>query len=410
MEAAEQEARKEARASEDEYWQRRMAFTTRELTPREAAVKDMLADKDADIEVARNEVRYLKMLLKEARAAGDGDLRAMKSTPADQPAPQMVRASKAVPLLATFDEYAADAALKPLTKSEWRATIEKLKTFIGHDDAASLTADDIDRWLTALRSETSKRGGPRAARTIKGGYLTPVRATLAWAKEKRKLTENVAAAITVRIPRAVKLRDKDFTAAEAKVILSAALLATPGEISEKEAFARRWVPWLCAYTGARVNEISQLRGEDVGKVDGVWTIRITPEAGTVKTNTARIVPLHSHLAEQGFPEIAQAKGEGPLFYDPALRKSKTATTRQFKKVGERLAKWVRKGLGITDPSLQPNHAWRHTFKTKANAAGIPERVVDAIQGHAPASVSRSYGSTPLATMEEAIERLPRFEV
>jgi integrase len=27
--------------------------------------------------------------------------------------------------------------------------------------------------------------------------------------------------------------------------------------------ARRWVPWLCAYTGARPGEMTQLRGRDV---------------------------------------------------------------------------------------------------------------------------------------------------
>jgi hypothetical protein len=43
-------------------------------------------------------------------------------------------------------------------------------------------------------------------------------------------------------------------------------------------------------------------------------------------------------------------------------------------------------------------------------AEIPERIVDAIQGHAPTTVSRSYGSVPLPLMAASIEKLPRFEV
>ena len=58
-------------------------------------------------------------------------------------------------------------------------------------------------------------------------------------------------------------------------------------------------------TGARVNEFSQLRKKDVQQVDGIWTVRITPEAGTVKTNEARVVPLHEHLIQQGFLDMVK---------------------------------------------------------------------------------------------------------
>jgi hypothetical protein len=52
---------------------------------------------------------------------------------------------------------------------------------------------------------------------------------------------------------------------------------------------------------------------------------------------------------------------------------------------ERLAAWVRK-LGITDDELSPTHAWRHTFKARADRAGISERMSDYITGHAQRTV------------------------
>jgi integrase len=137
---------------------------------------------------------------------------------------------------------------------------------------------------------------------------------------------------------------------------------------------------------------------------------ITPEAGTVKSNTARLVPLHPHLVEQGFLSAISGKGEGPLFYEPARQRVEGDASRHFKKVGERLAQWVRKDVGITDPTLQPNHGWRHTFKTGAMVAGIPERIADYIQGHAPKSVGQAYGSVPLGTAAAEIGKLPRFDV
>ncbi len=52
---------------------------------------------------------------------------------------------------------------------------------------------------------------------------------------------------------------RGFYVHEADRILSAAL-APPNELMSKEnAAARRWVPWICTYTGARVNEIAVLK-------------------------------------------------------------------------------------------------------------------------------------------------------
>ena len=87
--------------------------------------------------------------------------------------------------------------------------------------------------------------------------------------------------------------------------------------------AKRWVPWLCAYTGARPGEITQLRGEDVIERDGVHALRITPEAGAVKGRKARVVPVHEHLIGQGFLRFVAQQGTGPLFYRAAQHQGDT---------------------------------------------------------------------------------------
>lgn len=164
------------------------------------------------------------------------------------------------------------------------------------------------------------------------------------------------------------------------------------------------MPWLCAYTGARVGEITQLRAMDIRLEGDIWCIHITPDAGGVKTNEARLVPLHSHLIAQGLTQLAKADDDTPLFYtkgagnevNPGSKIRATA-----------IAKWVR-SLGITAP--QPNHGWRHRFKTMTRAANIPEYQADAIQGHAPATQSRDYGLAPLAILQAAIDQLPMYEL
>jgi integrase len=152
------------------------------------------------------------------------------------------------------------------------------------------------------------------------------------------------------------------------------------------AAARRWVPWLCAYTGSRPGEACQLRAEDVRQSkEGFWIINITPEAGTEKGNAAREVPLHEHLVEQGFVAFAQARSKGPLFYEPSARRKAdvdpTNPVRQpWTKARDKLSEWVR-SLGVTDPGISPNHAWRHTFKRRAARAGLERRIRFGFCGH-----------------------------
>lgn len=155
-------------------------------------------------------------------------------------------------------------------------------------------------------------------------------------------------------------------------------------MTPEHAAARRWVPWLCAYTGARVNEMTQLRGEDIRREIGIPCLRITPEAGTVKNKTLRFVPLHEHLIEQGFLEFVRSRGDGPLFFDPGAKRGGKERGSLAARTGRHLGEWVRE-LGIDDPAVAPNHGWRHLVKTRGRNAGIGGDRLDAIQGHAPSN-------------------------
>jgi integrase len=340
----------------------------------------------------------------------DGDDVPTPPEPARTDAKRETSRSGAVPLLELFDGYATAQGITPGVRDEWRKYIERLIQFLGHDDASRITTEHLRDWRDKLLTEPSRKGTQRDPTTVRDKYITSVRATLAWAVEEEKLPTNVAAGITVRVPKKARLRDPGFTDAEAKAILKATLVPVTSRLSESYVRARRWIPWLCAYTGARVNELSQLRREDIQEVEGVWVVRITPEAGTVKTKEVRLVPLHEHLIEQGFLEVVQTLSPGPLFYDGSRQRVQGDGNRHFKKVGERLATWVREEVGISDPSLQPNHAWRHRFKSMSFLVGIEERVVDVIQGHSPSTTGRRYGKPPLKALAEAIGKLPRIEV
>jgi hypothetical protein len=98
------------------------------------------------------------------------------------------------------------------------------------------------------------------------------------------------------------LMDTVLTAAQRVPLLP---IRTKGE---QWAACRRWVPWLCAYTGARVGELTQLRAGDVqarqGPAGSIWVLRLTPDAGQDKESSRRARPPAS--GRDGVPGVRPA--------------------------------------------------------------------------------------------------------
>lgn len=317
------------------------------------------------------------------------------------------RARSPVSILGLFDGYVSERKPAPATIKAWRRHLSAFVVFLGHDDATKITPEEVIAWKSHLLNKAGKHGTGLSAKTVGETYLSALKTTFRWAVEENKLSANPAANARVRGPKRVYSRERGLTKDEAHSILAATLLPPPVRLSPERALARRWVPWICAYTGARVNEITQLRGMDVALIDGIWTIRITPDAGRIK-NVARTVALHPHLVEQGFPEIAKATS-GYLFFDPSLRRGGSDENPQSKKVGEHLAAWVR-GIGVSDPDVQPNHGWRHRFKTESRRVRMDPEIRDRVQGHVPRTEGEGYGDVPPDVMLREISRLPKYVV
>jgi integrase len=65
---------------------------------------------------------------------------------------------------------------------------------------------------------------------------------------------------------------------------------------------------------------------------------------------------------------------------------------------------------VTDKGIQPNHAWRHTFKARALRFGIREHIVDAMCGHAPASVGRQLQDADARGQSRRPSEIPTYEL
>ena len=320
-----------------------------------------------------------------------------------------VEAVEPVGISALWSDYVKGRVVAGFMKDggiRQRPVIENLLKFLGHDDARQITRRNLLDWRDKLLKTLS-------AKTTNDIYLSTVRSMLKWAHEEEVLLENIAATVRQSKPKKQRVRDPGYSNIEALAILKASRTyeAKPnvyGVVREKEqtVAAKRWVPLLCAFAGARVGEMLQLRKEDVREENGRWIIRITPEAGTMKAGHFRDLPLHRQVIDMGFVDHVQATKNGPLFHnssDPA--KAVSAARAQSNKI----AAWLHEA-GLVPDGLQPSHAWRHRFKGQARELGLDMRVTDAIQGHAAKSAADDYGDISLVAKAIIIDAIPFYDL
>jgi integrase len=321
---------------------------------------------------------------------------------ASEPAPEICIVEQ-VSLMGLFDDYVA--AKKAVGKGDgaakrWAPVFKNLCTFLGHDDARRLKKQDLKDW----RNEAIKT---RSAKTVSDVWLASVRTVMNWAVREDRIMTNVAQDVRQELQKKSVTRERGFTDTEAAIVLAAAWsYARPEKEHEVTALAKKWVPWLSAFTGARVTELTQLRKQDIRQEGKHWVIRITPEAGTVKTGGYRDVPLHPQLVELGFPDLVMAAPGGPLFYRTA---SGNGTLSGARTVSGRISAWLGK-LEIIPKGVSPNHGWRHRFKTVGRELGSSDRVLDAICGHVGKTAGDNYGDVTLNAKARVIESFPNYAI
>jgi integrase len=292
---------------------------------------------------------------------------------------------------------------KPSTHESYGRTVATLVQFLGHDDASRITKDDVVRFKDHRLASTNPRNGRCISpRTVKDTDLAALKSVFGWAVTNGRLASNPAEGVTIRLGKRRTVR-RGFKDAEALAILTAAhKLKRGGERPETFA-AKRWVPWLLAYSGARVGEMTQLRKQDVTQEGKHWVINILPEAGTVKNDQARRVVVHPHLIEMGFIKFVKGAPSGYLFLRPATDGDVLGPLQGVK---NRLAEFARSL--VSEKAVDPNHGWRHRFKSVCRAVGIDTEIRDYLQGHAPRTEGERYGEMPLSAQAKAMAKLPRY--
>ena len=146
-----------------------------------------------------------------------------------------------------------------------------------------------------------------------------------------------------------------------------------------------WIPLLALYTGARQNELAQLKSTDVQEEDGVPILVITDFGVDQKVKTkagVRKVPIHPQLLSLGLTQYADALAEsGTERLFPDLSKG---TNSWAQKVSRWFNDTYKKKCGVTNDATGNRkvfHSFRHTAITQAVGSRLPLQHCQQVFGH-----------------------------
>jgi integrase len=306
------------------------------------------------------------------------------------------RGSPRLPALAAEELIAAWAAERrpaSATRRRYETAFRLLQLVTGIDDVRRITADHVIAFKGARLKDN------KDPKTVANDILA-CNAVCKWGLTNKLIEENPFTGLAPRPSRKMQGVRDGYDDSEAARILTAA---------RAESGWRRWLPWLLAFTGARIGEIAELRRRDVRAEAGVLILDIVPTESRQGKNATfqRMLPVHPAIVDEGFiGYLDTIPSDGPLF--PDLLPNSAGRARNAE-VNHR--RWVRGAVGIIGPRKAPAHSWRHRMEDQLRLIRAPEEVVDAITGrHHPRNAGAGYGKGFRRMPDEVLKELRRIPV
>lgn len=309
-----------------------------------------------------------------------------------------------IPLNSLYEYWRDAVPGRPLrTIEDFRRRVEQMDALSSNKPGNQLTKNDF----VVFRDAMLAKG--KATTTVEKD-LSFLKTIMRYAHESGKIPTNPTEGLKVSQRKvSTKVRRKLQTEDLSRIFGSS--IYTAGERPQgggREAAA--WVPLIGLYTGARLEEICQLRMADIQEQGGIHCFNIIDlddEALQIKTSvktdeSRRQVPIHPELIQAGFlAYVAHCKAQGHDWLFPHLQPDR------YGKRGGNWSKWWarwRKALGV-EGSSKCFHAFRHAFKTACRNAAIEEEIHDALTGHSGGGIGRDYGDYPLEPLAAALQKI-----
>ena len=247
---------------------------------------------------------------------------------------------------------------------------------------------------------------PRPAQATLNKHRQRLSAFMTWLMDNKRIISNPLSG--VKRPKKSDTEEdtgRPFSQAELDVIFEPFAF---GEWS-KDYPHRFWLPLLGLFSGARVNELSQLYVADIETIAGISGYHINKRFHGQKLKSAasrRFVPLAKPILDAGFLEYVtdvQKAGHERLF--PHLPNN--AGLGFGKQMTRQFCAYIQ-SRGVVEDGMGM-HAFRHTLATRLDRAGVSVSTIAKITGHkAGGGVLPKYYIDP-PTLSERVTAIEKFE-
>jgi integrase len=295
------------------------------------------------------------------------------------------------------------AAGKWKAEKAGHAAMAELRRFLQH--VGDLLVADVSR--EDVRAFRDHRGETLRASTLNIKVMSRLVSFFNHCHEEGWVTKLPTKGLRVRDPIPNRDKRRTFTLAELRRVFG------PGWKRECKGDDHKFhCGRLLLATGARAEEIAQLRVEDVRLDKGLASIRITdehPEQRLKNAASRRVVPLHSALVPNFRRYLRNVERDGHewVFH----RWSRTQTQPRSSPIVTSFGTYLRKKCEIADRRVVL-HSLRHTVKQQLQEAGAPDSLISDLLGHAGHGETHgTYGeAATVRRMAEWLERLPLSQI
>lgn len=319
---------------------------------------------------------------------------------------------------------------KPATADQGVTRLTNVIEFIGAEkDIRHIKFEDIQRLendiVSRIDINSSRRGRKKTDTTLAvgtaKGYISLAKQFFRWCYKKRYLQENIAEflgdLVNSTTPRKKKINPyASFTHDDLEKIFGRYIFANEDlKSSRKVLDSYFWAPLLGLFAGMRLNEICQLKVEDIQQEDGIWFINsddLSEGQSSKNESSKRRIPLHGELIRIGFltfrNERKQADGTAAMLFRDLKWDAKNQWIKQTSRwfVGDSGTKGHLDLVDLRVREMKAFHSFRHTFVARMRKLGVQIADIAAIVGHEPTLTTEHYGGAyELSTLKLTIDRL-----
>lgn len=206
----------------------------------------------------------------------------------------------------------------------------------------------------------------------------------------------------------------DEGGAEAFTLDELRLIFEPERYNKAKRPHQFWAPLIALFTGARANEIAQLRLCDLGEIDGLPCISIDHDprgenpTRTKNPDSVRTIPMHPELIRLGLlAYIEDVRNAGGTRLFPHLPMDSMGKREKY--ISRDFNEKHLPAVGVHQPRRKVFHSFRDTAETALHSNGANPVQIDEWIGHKAEGMGASRYKVKFTPAQFAELVLPRFQ-